>query len=240
MPGLTVSRPMDEICYNDFIFNPFWAGILNYLEDKHVKTVIDIGASSGISALWMLDRLKEVNKYYCFEPDEESFNMLLINLSVYKDIIIPYNYGIYYGVKEAEVYGIGDNSPLGYTIQGAKDFDEHHSFIKYDNKIFKLMKLEDMMFATPADLIKIDVEGSEYNIIENSEYLKMSKYLLIAFHNKFQSFIQEFIKENLPQYDIVNYGIDGDIYANVLLERNIDKWLQLSFLRTDLEQTNLD
>lgn len=230
---LIVERPMDRICYNDFIFNPFWAGILNVLDKCGIKTVVDIGASSGISALWMLDRLTEVNKYYCFEPDKESYDMLLVNLDRFKSIIMPYNYGVYYGESYSMVYGIGDNSPLGYTTQGAMKMDKCHQFIRYEGKIFYFVELEKMV-QTPPDLIKVDVEGSEYNIIEHSTILKQARYLLLAFHNNPEKFVLDFIKENLPDYEIVIYGPDGDIYFNILLERKL--WHQSSFLKTDSEQ----
>lgn len=47
------------------------------------------------------------------------------------------------------------------------------------------------------DLIKFDIEGSEYNVIENSKLLKHIKYIIIEFH-PFGMKEQEVIK-NLPQ-----------------------------------------
>jgi FkbM family methyltransferase len=216
--NLIVARPMDNICYNDFIYNPFWAGVLNVLEKCGVETVVDIGASSGISALWMLDRLLEVKEYYCFEPDVENYQMLLTNLERFGNRIIPINYGIYYGETEAEVFGVGDNSPLGYTVKGAMEIDPHHQFMKYEGKIFHFVELEKYIIDVP-DLIKVDVEGSEYNIIEHSTILKQARYLLLAFHNKLEAEVLDFIKTYLPEYEIVIYGPDGTIYFNILLER---------------------
>jgi FkbM family methyltransferase len=232
---LITARDIDRIVYNDFIYNPFWTGILNILDKCGIETVVDIGASSGLSALWMLERLTEVQKYYCFEPDEENYQMLLINLDRFKSILFPYNYGIYYGEKYSEVFGIGDNSPLGYTTRGAMEMDIHHQFIKYEGKIFYFVELEKMIF-TPPDLIKMDVEGSEYNIIEHSTILKQARYLLLAFHNQPEKFVLDFIKENLPDYEIIIYGPDGTIYYNILLERKL--WHQSSFLKTNSEQTS--
>lgn len=216
--NLIVARQMDNICYNDFISNPFWSGILNVLDKCGIETVVDIGASSGISALWMLDRLLEVKEYYCFEPDVENYQMLLTNLERFGNRIIPINYGIYYGETEAEVFGVGDNSPLGYTVKGAMEIDPHHQFTKYEGKVFHFVELEKYIFETP-DLIKMDVEGSEYNIIEHSTILKYTRFLLLAFHNKLEKEVLDFIKTYLPEYEIVIYGPDGTIYFNILLER---------------------
>lgn len=226
MSDLIVAREMDRICYNDFIYNSFWSGILNVLDKCKIETVVDIGASSGISALWMLARLTEVKKYYCFEPDVENYEMLLINLERFGNKIIPYNYGIYYGETESEVFGVGDNSPLGYTTKGAMEIDLHHQFIKYEGKIFHFVELESLVSEIP-DLIKVDVEGSEYNIIENSTLLKKSRYLLLAFHNKIEKEVLDFIKTYLSDYEIIIYGPDGTIYFNILLERK-EVWQESS------------
>jgi hypothetical protein len=71
----------------------------------------------------------------------------------------------------------------------------------YDGKIFKLETLE-YFLDSPADLVKLDVEASEYNILENSELIKKSKVIFVEWHNKPISFVEEFIKQNLSMYEI--------------------------------------
>jgi hypothetical protein len=71
----------------------------------------------------------------------------------------------------------------------------------YDGKIFKLETLEHFL-NTPADLVKIDVEASEYNILEHSELIKKSKHIFVEWHNKEMDYVIEFIKKHLPMYEI--------------------------------------
>jgi len=235
MLELITSRPIDRIVYNDFLYNSFWQNILEILRVNKIETVVDIGASSGLSAMWLLD-IDTIKKIYCFEPDVENYSMLCTNLEKYifnkNNIVVPYNYGIYYGLTKSEVYGVGDNSPLGYCVQTIKDRTVTlHQFTKYEGKIFELRELEEFI-NFPVDLIKIDVEGSEYNIIENSTVLKQAKFLLIAFHNQYESYVRDIIDKYLSKYEILFFGPDGDTYSNVLLRKK-KEWQQLSFLKTN-------
>jgi hypothetical protein len=86
----------------------------------------------------------------------------------------------------------------------------------YADKVFRLAELE--TFVNPADLIKIDVEGSEYNIIENSWTVKHAKWLLLETHNHELEYVINFINKNLPNHKIIfNWG--SGIHQGFLLER---------------------
>jgi hypothetical protein len=84
------------------------------------------------------------------------------------DFTHGHNYGIFYGVKESKVQGIGDNNDGGYMVSEIKEeFKEEYwgdRIETYDGKLFKLETLE-YFLESPADLVKIDVEASEYNIL---------------------------------------------------------------------------
>lgn len=220
--SLKNSRRIDLIIYDDLVYNPFFIKILDILEISCINTAIDLGASSGISTLWLLNRLPNIERIYCFEPDLENFNMLVENLNQFGDKIVPYNAGIYYGLKFSKVYGIGDKNPLGYAIEPVKSRTiTKHVFEEYTGKIFTLLELETIV-DFPVDFIKMDVEGSEYNIIENSSTLKKARYLFISFHNQDETYVQNIIKEHLSDYEIVLFGGAGT-YFDVLLERK-NEW----------------
>ena len=64
--------------------------------------------------------LKNLNKVVCFEPDNDNYNYLV---NICKNIeknnsidIICHNFGIFYGMSEAPVFGCGDNNVGGYFI----------------------------------------------------------------------------------------------------------------------------
>lgn len=217
MKRLKAARDIDKIVYRSFTSAQFWVDTLNFLGKVNIRTIIDIGASSGIATLIFLG-LPHIEGVHCFEPDEENYELLSKNTEDYRHIVKIHNIGIYYGLTESNVVGTGDRSPLGYMVENAS---KEHNFIwgtiRYEGKKFKLTTLESII-ETPVDLIKVDVEGSEYNIIENSKLLKQSNYLIISFHNHPQEYIEDFITENLSNYHIILFE-NSACYSDVLMER---------------------
>ena len=64
------------------------------------------------------------------------------------------------------------------------------------------------------DFVKIDVEGCEYNIIENSSYLKTVKFIEIEFHN-YDINISDFIRKNLPSHKIEIFGLNHILLGKI-------------------------
>jgi FkbM family methyltransferase len=176
----------------------------NWLSEipKNLNIVLDIGSNYG-EFIHLLNN-KIITELHYFEPDIDNFKKCSKLMSEY-DFTHGHNYGIFYGVKESKVQGIGDNNDGGYMVSEIdKEFKDEvwgDRIETYDEKIFKLETLEHFL-NTSADLVKIDVEASEYNILENSELIKKSKYIFVEWHNKPVSFVEEFIKEHLPMYDV--------------------------------------
>lgn len=215
MKTLTVTRPIDAEVYNQFQNYPFWISTLETLRIGNIKTAVDVGASTGIFLMFLLG-ISSLQKIYCFEPDEENFKMLQQNADGLGEGVDLYNIGIYYGLKESGVVGTGDQSPLGYMVDAVKkDHDFRWGTTPYEGKKFKLTTLEKVI-KTPVDLIKLDVEGSEYNIVENSTLLRKSKYLQISFHNHPGTYVENFLHRMLPEYSLITFESSGD-YSESLL-----------------------
>jgi len=205
MIPLGIDRGIDRIILEHFYHDSFYIEIKNTLQNAGIKTIVDIGASSGLSALYFL-QIPSVEKIHCFEPDPINYEMLLCNLKDKIGFIEPHNVGIYYGLSEAKAFGIGDENPLGYTVE---DIWKEHPLgdcfpREYPNKVFKLIELESIV-NFPVDLIKLDCEGSEYNIIENSKILYEARFLMLAFHNHTEGYIDTFIQKHLPTYKVHNF-----------------------------------
>jgi FkbM family methyltransferase len=169
---------------------------------ENLNIVLDIGSNYG-EFIHLLNN-KKINELHYFEPDVDNFKKCSSLMSEY-EFTHGHNYGIFYGVKESKVQGVGDNNDGGYMVSEIdKKFKDEiwgEKIETYDGKIFKLETLEYFLNA-PADLVKIDVEASEYNILENSELIKKSKVIFVEWHNKPISFVEEFIRENLSMYEI--------------------------------------
>lgn len=180
--------------------------VYEYLKDKDIKIYIDIGANTGASILAFQANLNP-KLIIGFEPDIDNFQFLTNTTGLLPHRRL-YNIGIYYGLKSSKVYGTGDQSAGGYMIT-MDDQYKPVAYLEYDGKVFTLNTLEDIIttnhpeIVNKIDLIKIDVEGSEYNIIEHSTLLKESRYLFIEFHVSPQEYCHQFIQQHLSNYEIV-------------------------------------
>ena len=68
------------------------------------------------------------------------------------------------------------------------------------DKTFELVELEELNLLKP-DFIKMDIEGSEINLIKNSVLLKEAKYIYLEWSDK-EPF-HNVLKKYLVDYDIV-------------------------------------
>jgi FkbM family methyltransferase len=135
--------------------------------DVKDKVVVDVGAYIGDSALFFASRGAKI--VYAYEPSKRLYEIAMENCSNYNNIIayktIAYSHRgkiKFFENKDVPwMSSIAANNSNGIEIE-AITLDEI-------SKSIKLKKI---------DLIKIDAEGSEYEILKGSEYtLKLTKYL---------------------------------------------------------------
>lgn len=208
----------DLMVWGDWFIGPISSFVKEYLKDKKLNTCIDIGAATGMATGFILYFLNP-DKMICCEPDEDNFSYLTDKYGAMPNITL-YNKGIFYGVRESAVLGTGDESPLGYMV--AEINHEHISvwdstIAPYSGKVFKFLELEEV--AESADLIKIDVEGSEYNIIENSTLLQNIKWILLETHNHTKEYVDNYLATYLPNHKVVYYQSQGEIHMGYFLEK---------------------
>ena len=207
---------------SEWIREPFTNILQLIFEDKTITNFIDIGANVGgvIHSLHSLGYLNKINTVVCFEPDYDNYNYLS---RVCQEIqkpnntnIILHNIGIYYGKTEAIVYGSGDGNIGGYFINDENNTMYLRDFpiVPYTNKKFILANLETYI-DFEIDVVKIDIEGSEINLLENSILLKNSKFIILEWHFKTELMF-DFILKHLPNFELIYDG--GKDTNNYLLK----------------------
>ena len=133
--------------------------------------VIDIGAHVGEFNLFCSNYL-EAKRIYSFEPYQKSYSLLQMNV----EKNLTYNYAIY-PKDEMILYISQKSTQLNSVIKENTEGSENSEKIKcvYLDKIVKEL-IKEKYF----DLLKIDVEGSEYEVLKTAiETIKVTKYLLI-------------------------------------------------------------
>ena len=201
---------------------------LDIIFNDKINVIYDIGANVGCTTNIFLEyaKSKSLNlpKIYCFEPDKDNINFLKNKFEneINEGLIIPIEIGIYYGLKEAKAFGMGFITEKKiHPNVGGMGIEECMKKVEkkriengedvfcgqVDNKVFKLDTLENVSknFEVP-DFIKIDIEGAEKNILENSELLKKAKYMIVEW-NQEEDFC-DFLKKNLPNFKIINNNSD--------------------------------
>ena len=127
------------------------------------KTVLDIGAQSGLYALncAFFPKLK----YHAFEPYNLTYNLLLDNLKL-NNINNVKCYNIALGNnKQEQILRVPEHNGLNTLGETPLRFD------KFEEMLVKVDTIDNLFFEKniPVDFIKCDTEGYEYFIIKGAE-----------------------------------------------------------------------
>lgn len=148
-------------------------------EIKDDYVVLDIGANNGSFSL--AAKYYPNTKWHCFEPDEFTFSLLEENLKINNiENVVMY--------RDALCDKIGDSilnvchshrglNTLGTNLQRFQKSDSFEYKVKTNT-------IDNLFIDTKIDLIKIDTEGSEYDIIKGGiETIKKYKPKILLEYN---------------------------------------------------------
>lgn len=150
---------------NEYKDNPYYAFVLKTLKKAKIISMIDAGACTGEVTKMMFRSIPTLKKAYLIEPMEENIEFIKENLKNYDVEVI--NKALIYG-EETVSFG-----KLPHNVGGGS------VFLQGDRKV-KTIKLEELPVV---DFLKMDIEGLEANIIQNSKNLQKIKFLEIEFHH---------------------------------------------------------
>lgn len=187
---------------------------------QDVNTFLDLGANTGIVIDFCNRFFSDNVKIIAFEPVSENFEMLKEKIKTIKKLKNArlYQKAVFYGTDKAYAYGVGDNSSAGLFLEGTLpdvDPNDHRKPI-LTTHIFECTTLEnEISDINLVDVCKIDVEGSEYNIIRNSSFLRERvNNILLEYHWKTEKQAIDWLKENLPSHEIVK-----SVYETIWLKK---------------------
>ncbi len=171
-PTITCPKKWYGTSYGGFYINP------NLLTNQSVIYSFGIGKDISFD---MACSNHHQSSIYAFDPTPKSIKWI-------KEQKLPANFhffdfGISVGDQEFTVFYLPKNtkSVSGSTIQ-SDVFDTNNS-IKLPMKSFA--KITEMLHHTHIDVLKIDIEGSEYEVLEDILTTKISiNQLLIEFHDR--------------------------------------------------------
>ena len=172
----------------------------DYLADKKINTVVDIGSNIGITThYWLFKNPKA--KIYCYEPSKKNFKRLIENTKKFKKNI---------KLKRSAVSNFNGYSKLYKSETGVND-----SIIEKVSKDFekiKVIAINDILKQffikfEKLDILKIDTEGCEREIIKSIEkkYFKKIRIINIEGSN---------YKNFVPNYFSYSFNASSSRFEN--------------------------
>lgn len=191
------------------------------LGQEDIKSIWDIGANIGTFLDVAITRFPGA-EIHAIEPDNHNCEVLQFNFGANPKVHI-HNVGIYYGVHEGYSMNVsGDPSIGGYMFSALppEHLGPYADRTVINSTLFHMKELEEL-FSEPADVIKMDIEGSEFNVIEHSTLLKQAKFILLETHNHTFDYMDAFIRQHLPmfKFNLEPLGPGSDHHGYAFLER---------------------
>ena len=183
--------------------------------------VLDLGAHIGIFSIFCV--LNGAKKVYAFEPDKGNFAILKENIKLngMQDKIIPINKAVYNKKGKGKIMPYCRDSQLS-SISGVK---EQSPIIKERGKVepieVDMVRLEDILVDNKideVDVVKFDVEYSEYGIFKSTDVnlFRRFRYITMEFHSTDEEnfgILTSTLSENFNTHIVGSYRRGGMIYA---------------------------
>ena len=204
------------------IFEEDFKILIKIFKNKQIN-IIDIGASDGIAVNFFLKNLN-VKEVHCFEPHNLFLKKLNILKKKFKNIKI-HKHGISSKENNIDVYipyikFFGKNLfMLTYTFYDQKELKKQIKldFNNYKKILIKKVSLKLKKFKyipKKIDLIKIDVNGHEYQIVKSIKaQIKFDKPVLVIENNSKIKEISKILK-GLGYIGYINNNGDLAKYTN--------------------------
>lgn len=179
--------------------------------------VIDIGANIG--AFTMYAELLGA-KVFSYEPDPQNFDILKMNIANNKFNAVLHQKGVYNERGSFELWpGQGASFIVGNKTE-SPSVKENLESGKVKTSTIETVTLEDVYIENKivyCDILKIDVEGSEYKILEaHPDVIAKAKYITMEFHHTDEITFGKMISKLSLTHNIHiigRYNNGGQVYA---------------------------
>lgn len=139
-----------------------------------IKTIVDLGSNVGTSIIYFLAQYPEAH-IYGFEPTAYCYDLLVKNIGANKNVTLEKKALDGESGKTVPIYihPEGHSGSSNFFIEGAER--EEVPTISMDSIMEKYS-------LTSIDILKIDIEGVEYDVLKHFTKLHTVKYILAEVH----------------------------------------------------------
>lgn len=156
----------------------FYEDIYTHCYLDNFETVIDLGANVGLFSLYMLKK-HNCKRIYAVEPTKKAFSQLSNSLSDERNASV-HKLAIHNFEGKSKIKSVEDNSTISGFIDDVHPYT-HHNMNEEEVEVVTLSRFMNDHNLDHVDLIKIDIEGCEYDVIDSlsdSDLLKSDRYLI--------------------------------------------------------------
>lgn len=164
------------------------------------KFIIDAGANIGISSLYFNMKYPEAS-IIAIESEKSNYKLLCENISEIKNIK-PINAGLWNKNGFIEVKDIGLDK-WGFIVQDTDGNNPNKITAITIDKIIELYNIDKI------DILKIDIEGSEKEVFENSNWLDRVDILIIELHDRMKKGCSQSVLNSVMKFDF-SLQINGE------------------------------
>mgnify|MGYP000962171402 CR=1 FL=1 len=147
------------------------------INDNYI--VIDIGANIGVFSVYAVAVSKDT-KVYAYEPYAKSYELLLENIKInkFENSIVPFKLGVGAHKVKRKLF-LASSSPFHSLYS-----DKKEKYIEIECITLKDIFINNKI--NYCNLLKMDCEGSEFEILYNTpkEYLSKIKEIRLEYHNQ--------------------------------------------------------
>lgn len=193
----------------------YFSFVLSKAKEKQIESFVDLGACLGEVSKLLIDVIPTLNKIIAIEAMPNNFNFLKENLKSDKCDITYINKAVYYG-KSHVTMGTSHSNVGGFGIHDEGILNNHEQV--HEN--IETITLEEILKDSIIDFMKMDIEGAEKNVIENSTALKHVRLIELELHDALaeEEIHSKFLEKHLPNHKIIQRCYRGQAGNNVLLE----------------------
>ena len=179
------------------------------------KNFLDIGANTG-AVIQSFNRHAKFEKVFAFEPIASNVDMMteVLKQTLHTSVeTYMHTNAVYYGLEKAKAMTCGDNNTGGMFLDQVKHTGNSNGEGIETDIIFDCCTLEEKMpYDVIIDICKIDVEGSEWNILENSDFVRKNvRNILLEYHWCNLEHALSFCQDKLPEFEFVKH-VEGTIW----------------------------
>ena len=158
------------------------------------KTILDAGANIGMASIYFANRYPNA-RIVAVEAEQDNYQLLLRNVEPYKNIT-----AVHAALWNCDGK-IGVSLPDASTgSSGNWSFIVGDDFHEKNVRAVTITTLMREMNISCFELVKIDIEGAECEVFENTEWLAGTKCLMIELHDRFRTGCLDAVTASMQEF----------------------------------------